>query len=467
LTTILTTVLIALVCNGHIHARTWHIERDGSGDFIWIQPAVELAADGDTILIGPGRYPEYWTVTDEYGQVWDFYVEVKHDSLTFIGAGKDATIIGPEDPEVNQNLALGFTGLDYSLLRISNLCIENINYEGVYFRDGRLEMDACQVRNSYSGIVVEIGGGGLITGCHFEEIDEEAIASFPPTNDFEARDCSFNNCEAGFSFNWGSQNCRVIDCEFTGGVLGCGFSDGSSGEVRGCTITGTQNYGIGCHLSGAVVIENNYIDQDTGWGIAFVSPEHVGGSGNIVISNANCLDFGSRADLDFHGNHFLRGPSGYFARTTDYWPYSPYHVDLTDNYWGTYDLEEIATWIFDGYDSDVVNLYLDYEPISGPVVGVDEPGIPEALSFRVFPNPFNPSTQIHFTLTASRQVNLDIFDLLGRRIAVLANRHFESGEHTFTWYGRDDDGHLVPSGTYLIRMEAEDYVETQKIMLVR
>ncbi len=48
---------------GNVLARSWHVEQDGSGDWVRINTAVEAAASGDTILIGPGRYSDMYEIT--------------------------------------------------------------------------------------------------------------------------------------------------------------------------------------------------------------------------------------------------------------------------------------------------------------------------------------------------------------------------------------------------------------------
>lgn len=78
-------------------ARTWRVEKDGSGDFTVIQNAVDASASGDTIMIGPGRYSEYTDHTYA-GNVWHNYVHMVTGSLTLIGAGEDVTVIGPGSP---------------------------------------------------------------------------------------------------------------------------------------------------------------------------------------------------------------------------------------------------------------------------------------------------------------------------------------------------------------------------------
>ena len=57
--------------------------------------------------------------------------------------------------------------------------------------------------------------------------------------------------------------------------------------------------------------------------------------------------------------------------------------------------------------------------------------------------------------------------MTGKRVAILANQTFASGEHSLTWKGRDVAGRSMPSGTYLVRLETESAVTAQKLMLVR
>ncbi len=68
-----------------------------------------------------------------------------------------------------------------------------------------------------------------------------------------------------------------------------------------------------------------------------------------------------------------------------------------------------------------------------------------------FPNPFNPSTTIQFSIPVGSRVSLRVVDLLGRGIADLVAGDLEAGEHTVTWYPKD-----LPSGMYLCRLEAAD-----------
>ena len=83
------------------------------------------------------------------------------------------------------------------------------------------------------------------------------------------------------------------------------------------------------------------------------------------------------------------------------------------------------------------------------------------------PNPFNPQTQIHFSLAAPATVKLAVYDLSGRLVSVLANRSFGAGEHAVLWRGQDDLGRQAPSGIYVYRIEARGVTATQKMVLLK
>lgn len=83
------------------------------------------------------------------------------------------------------------------------------------------------------------------------------------------------------------------------------------------------------------------------------------------------------------------------------------------------------------------------------------------------PNPFNPSTDIEFSLPASAPVRLEVFNTLGRKVRTLVNRTLPSGVHTITWDARSDEGERVPSGAYLYRLSAGELVESKTMTLLK
>lgn len=92
---------------------------------------------------------------------------------------------------------------------------------------------------------------------------------------------------------------------------------------------------------------------------------------------------------------------------------------------------------------------------------------PPTAELAVAPNPFNPRTTVSFRLDADRMVNLDIFDLRGRRVATLWEGVKAAGDHTVIWEGRDHTGRTQPSGTYLVNLRGDGLRETRPISLVR
>ena len=83
------------------------------------------------------------------------------------------------------------------------------------------------------------------------------------------------------------------------------------------------------------------------------------------------------------------------------------------------------------------------------------------------PNPFNPLTQVSFSLGREQQVTLVVYDLSGHRVAELARGTYAAGSHSVQWNGKNAAGRDVPSGTYMIYMRSEDGNATSKAVLVR
>jgi len=84
------------------------------------------------------------------------------------------------------------------------------------------------------------------------------------------------------------------------------------------------------------------------------------------------------------------------------------------------------------------------------------------------PNPFNPSTRIPVSLGAPvKMARLTIHDVQGRRVASLHEGPLGVGEHLFHWDGIDRSGRAVASGTYLYRIQADERIETRRMLLLK
>jgi hypothetical protein len=83
------------------------------------------------------------------------------------------------------------------------------------------------------------------------------------------------------------------------------------------------------------------------------------------------------------------------------------------------------------------------------------------------PNPFNPSTEISYTVPSLSRLTLRIYDLDGRLVRTLVDRVVEAGVQTAHWDGRDASGVSVPSGIYYYRVSGDGFEATRKMTLVK
>jgi len=83
------------------------------------------------------------------------------------------------------------------------------------------------------------------------------------------------------------------------------------------------------------------------------------------------------------------------------------------------------------------------------------------------PNPFNPETKIGFELPISAHVTLDIYNMLGQKIATLIDEKRPAGLQNITWNGKDDMGQNVGSGVYFYHIKTGDFEATRKLVLLR
>ncbi|MBK9777496.1 MAG: T9SS type A sorting domain-containing protein [bacterium] len=83
------------------------------------------------------------------------------------------------------------------------------------------------------------------------------------------------------------------------------------------------------------------------------------------------------------------------------------------------------------------------------------------------PNPFNPMTEISFTLEQSQRLTIAVYDPSGRLVVALARDEFGPGRHVMTWDGRDHVGRAASSGVYFIRVTDGVQSRSEKVALVR
>jgi len=118
-------------------------------------------------------------------------------------------------------------------------------------------------------------------------------------------------------------------------------------------------------------------------------------------------------------------------------------------------------WAADAGNNRVLRFDMNAGPVSGISTIPGQRPTAYALS-QNFPNPFNPTTTIRFTLPESGNVTLEVFDVLGRLVAVLVNQHMQAGSYQVPF-----NASALSSGVYLYRLSARGYSSVHKMMLLK
>ncbi len=85
-----------------------------------------------------------------------------------------------------------------------------------------------------------------------------------------------------------------------------------------------------------------------------------------------------------------------------------------------------------------------------------------------YPNPFNPDTNIQFSIESNSKVQIEIYNIKGQRVKTLTNRFYDKGLHKVVWNGTDSKGKSVGSGLYFCKMNVNNKnIKTQKMMLIK
>lgn len=368
---VLLVLLMVLSAHG-ADARTWHVRKDGTGDYTVIQDAVDRAAAGDTIRIGPGRFEEKrpfssFPVGSAEKWTFDVFIAVTVSELTIIGSGADQTVVGwpttlgggPDQPKVICTTPL------VSSLVVEDLAMENV-FNGIYRTEGgTLEVRRVRSRGCAAGVTSWSELGTEIEDCQFEDL-YDGVISWDPASDLLVSRCEFKMCGATFVRTAGV---TVTDCSFDRGVVGCQYESGSTGSLLNCTFTDQKNVGINVITGSAVTLIGNRV-SGSGINLRLRAGAAVTGWDNVLSGGWWATIHSSRGGLDLHGCEILNAGGPTILLDTFLNP--PLQTfDLTNNYWGTDSAQTIADWIIDNYDDGRVYARVLYEPFVGQPVATE------------------------------------------------------------------------------------------------
>jgi len=114
-----------------------------------------------------------------------------------------------------------------------------------------------------------------------------------------------------------------------------------------------------------------------------------------------------------------------------------------------------------------VNFSGYYYHIEPAAVGQQSPTVAPSHLAQNVPNPFNPTTNIKYSLATTGDIKLRFFDSQGRMVRTLIDGRKDAGEHTVTWDGRNDSGQPLPSGVYYYELGGNVPSESRKAILLK
>ena len=361
------------------HGVVWRVEQDGSGQFTTLQPAVDAAASGDTILIGPGWYQDLHEV-DHYGYpIWVSAYWLDGRDLTFIGTSVEEVKIGPETYAPQNDGPQGIyneSGASNALVVVRGLSFENL-FIAAHGR--RIEVDSCHFESCRIGVVGHGPGACFVTGSTFQDFTETA--------------CKFYNCE----------NATISNCVLNTGPSGRGvyFGGVGSGIVRDCTAV--------CRGFVYYYATNGLVENNTGSGSSLhtwivdgggtvtfrgnrfsggLSMLDVAGDSTLAILDGNtlgpaddhCIQVKAGARVEAFGNNFIKlsEPEHYFVKCIQY-PGSgdPTVLNMENNSWsdtiGLYPWPGvIGRYIWDYQDDPGLKVLIDFEPFSDHILAEEK-----------------------------------------------------------------------------------------------
>jgi len=123
--------------------------------------------------------------------------------------------------------------------------------------------------------------------------------------------------------------------------------------------------------------------------------------------------------------------------------------------------ENQALFDFNGETLDAASIF-DNSNVS--IKKIINGGLPHSFNY---PNPFNSYTVINYKLLHNELVNINIYDLKGNNIKFLINKNKSEGFHSVLWDGTNNFGEIMPTGMYIYTIQVDEFIASQKIMLLK
>jgi len=340
---------------------------------------------------------------------------------------------GQADPKTStypydyENEQMGFhvtDDLTIGMVQFTPFLNGNTLYEGCDVTlTGIVTADTAQYNSDYSSYAFQDGTGqwnGLV-------FDTEEMVDISRGDEVQVSG-TITDFDPDWTFKFGG-NTRLIDSEVT--VISTG-NDVPAPTIASCRDLGQEGEEVESYEGVLVQINNVTIASvnQYDWSITDAT-------GNVTLIDDDMANMAAGNFMsDLEEGQELASVSGIFN-----FSFGTYKLQIRD-------LADLGETV--GINPDVnVNPY-DYALLNN------------------FPNPFNPETQIRFTMGGENNVKLVIYDIMGRQVKTLIDgEYYQPGFHVVNWNGTDNVGQKVSSGMYIYRIKAGDFIEDKKMLLVK
>jgi hypothetical protein len=360
----------ALLAATPLLAATWRVELDGSGDFTEIQPAVDAAAAGDTIRIGPGRFATFHPIGLP-GSFDEVIVMVTRPNLTFIGAGRDVTIVGPQTSYVPYARGpRAFFSLPPNTFALRSLTVENVYL--LVFANNYVDIEDCSfyARDHRISCVTVYDSAARVESCKFTVYGGLGVVLNGPSSGAEISDCEFmglgNSNPVNCSF--GPRNVRVSDCTIANGGF---IFHNTTGTVENCTFTNDIATALQVDMrTSSLHFSNISIAGGAQFGLVALGCNITAEGLLIAGTTTAAIAVSGLNSMAIHDSSFL--PASGIAVHCNVSPsYPAQTLDLTRNNWGVTDAAAIDALIWDHRDDPNNPCTVLYEPYVGQPVSVE------------------------------------------------------------------------------------------------